>query len=87
VIDQLLLFLDNKIVGEADYDQAELVNIGHYMNFLQEVTAVLKKCIETSDYSLIVGCRIDAFLNQSLELFTVNSYINSRGNAFGRSTY
>lgn len=87
VIDRLLLFLDNKIVGEPEYDHSELIHIGSYLHFLGEATNTLRRCQEVGEYSQLIGCRIDNFLNTPLQHFTVSSYVSSRGGALGRSTY
>jgi len=34
ITDRLLLFLDNKIVGEPEYDHSELIQIGSYLRFV-----------------------------------------------------
>lgn len=87
VTDRLLLFLDNKIVGEPEYDHTELIQIGSYLCFLGEATSVLKRCQETGDYNPLTACRIDSFLSTPLQNFSVSSYVGGRGGALGRSTY
>ena len=51
-----------------------LVKLAHYLYSLQSANLILKKSIDSNDFSPMISAKIEDFLNRKSETFTLESY-------------
>ena len=72
VILETLINLDAEIkTSRNPTDLSSLVKLAHYLYSLQEANLILKKCIDSNDFSAMTGAKIEDFLNRKSDTFTL----------------
>jgi hypothetical protein len=54
---QLLTYLDKKISSDPEYDHLDLIQLGHYVCMICEVTNLLRQCRDRGDFSAIMASK------------------------------